>query len=325
MEAAPVETTEPVEVREEAPKPAKPRTPDDDYDDILKKTGGLKYKAAGKEKSVTSAADLRRLLSRVDGTDSAASEALKAKAEADNIKSQVNSLAKLKPEERIRALESMGIPRKLIREAIEQDILSEDDRRQEQEKLSPRERELQSRLDAQETQLREHNQAKAEWEAKQVEDAHVAQSSAMYEKITTIAAKALQTAKIAGTHVPRFLPAIASEIDRAEGLGLEYDENDIAETVVKEHATLARDYYSGLDVEAHAEELSAMEMPDPENPAKTTTRLKMLMRREARRLKAMQSGVQPSAPRPSNGAQPGGQRQMTAAEKLDAARTFGGG
>ena len=78
-EAAPVEAA-PVEAAKdaapvEAKAPPKPRTIDDDLEDVLKRHGGLKYKAGGKEKSITAAKDLTRYLSRVDGTEAAAPEA----------------------------------------------------------------------------------------------------------------------------------------------------------------------------------------------------------------------------------------------------------
>ena len=306
---------------EKAPKAEpKPRTQDDDFEDLLKKSGGLKYKAAGKEKTVTTAAELKRLLSRVGGADEVAGAALKTKSESEGLKSRIDSLAKMRPADRIKALEEIGVPASMLREAIEEQILADDAKHKEREHLTPREREMQQRLEDQEAELSKHTHAREQWEREQAEEKEAAQSGQLYKKISTLAAKALQSHKIAPEHVNRFLPAIAEEIDRKERLGLEYDEQDIAETVVKQHGSLARNYYAGLDLDAHLEELRGMECPDPENPGRKTTRLKLMMRAEAKRLRGEKSGASAPVVRQVR-AEPNGQQM----DPIDAARTFGGG
>ncbi len=322
VEAAP-ETPAPAETAPAEKAPPKPRTIDDDLEDVLKKHGGLKYKAGGKEKSITAAKDLTRYLSRVDGTETAATEALRVKSEAEGIKSRVAALAKMRPNERLKALADIGIDPKTLREAVEEEILADDERTKAQSHLTQRERELQAQLEERDAKLAEHDKARKDWEAKQEEEAQVAQSSQLYEKITAIAAKALQKAKIAGAHAPKFLGAIAEEIDRNERLGLQYDESDLAETVLKQHAGMARDYYSGLDVAALADEFEGMEVDDPASPGKKTTRAKLLMGEYARRLRARQ-GNGMSAPVTTHVAAPK-PRTVTELDKIDAARTFGGG
>jgi hypothetical protein len=319
---APVETKAPVaEPTTKAAPPPKPRTPDDDFEDLLKKSGGLKYKAAGKEKSITSAAELRRILSRVDGTEAAAGAALNARREADGIKARVEALAQMKPADRLKALAEIGIPADKLREAFEEQILADDEKRTAQKDLTPRERELQARLEEREAALAEHESARQRWEREQFEEKEAAQAGQLYEKISTVAAKALQSSRIAAEHVNAFLPAIAEEIDRKERLGLEYDEQDIAETVVKRHGNLARDYYAGLDLAAHLDELRAMEMPDPADPTKKTTRLKLMMRAEAARIRGEKSGGASPVVRQVRAAESNG----VAMDPIDAARTFGGG
>lgn len=296
VEPASAEQTAPVETKApEAEPKAKPRTIDDDLEDVLKKHGGYKYKAAGKEKSITAAKDLQQMLSRVGGLDSVASEALKAKEEAAGIKAKISSLVKLKPAERIQALVDMGISKDSITEAFTEDVLASSDKEKARAHLSQRERELEDERDAVKAKLATYEQQKADWEREQEENAHVAKSSALYEKITSIAAKALQKAKIAGQHAPTFLPAIAEEIDRMERLGLDYNEDDIAETVMAERGAMARDYYAGLDVEAHLEELRGMEVPDPKDPTKKTTKLKLMLLAEAARIRASLAGAVPVA------------------------------
>ena len=321
--AAPVETKDSqAEPQEKAPP--KPRTIDDDLEEVLKKHGGYKYKAAGKEKAVTSAADIKRLLSRVDGTESAASEALKAKGEAESIKSTLANVAKLPPRERLAALQKAGVDPKLLREAIEEQILNEDEQAKQQAHLTPRERELEAKLKEREAELARYDQGRKEWEAEQEQNAEAERISVIGKRMGDAAGRALQKAKIAPEHVSHFLPAIADRLDRAERLGLELDEDELAESVLQEQGTLARTYYGGLDIPALSAEFEAMEMDDPDKPGAKTNRLKLLMRHEAAKIRARQNGtpapvtqrIERPAPRDSG---------MTVAEKIAAARNFGSG
>ncbi len=323
---APIAKPEKVEAApEEKPKaPAKPRTDDDDFEELLKKKGGLKYKAGGKEKSVTSAADLRRLLSRVDGTESAASDALKAKQEAAGIKATLANIAKLPPRERLNAMQAAGIDPKLIREAVEESILDEDERSKAQSHLSPREREMQAAIDRLEGESSALKEREAAAQRQQEEAAYVERVTQTGQRLEKTAIGALQKAKIAGEHAPRFLQAIAERLDRNERLGLELDEDELAEVVMKEHESLADQYYGGLEVTALADKLEGMEIPDPDDATKKTTRLKLLMRECAKRIRTKMGGVSSTPTRAALPSASNGKTQ-TMAELMDAARTFGGG
>ncbi len=308
----------------ETKPPPKPRTSDDDFEDLLKKSGGLKYKAGGKEKAITSTADLKRLLSRVDGTESAASEALKARQEADSVKARVSALAKMRPAERIQALAGMGIDPKAIREAFEEEILADDERAKSQLHLTPREREYEAKLREQDSELASIREEREAARKEQEEAAYAERVTQTGERLTKATVGALQKAKITGEHAPHFLNAIAQRLDRNERLGLELDEDELADIVVKEHETLADQYYGGLDVPALADKLGGMVIADPEDPTKQTTRLKLLMKECARRIRATVNGTSaPLVSRPTaptvNGKTP------TKSELMDAARTFGGG
>jgi len=312
VEAAPVEAqADPVAPAEA--KPPKPRTPDDDFEDLLKKSGGLKYKAGGKEKAITSTADLKRLLSRVDGTESAATEALKAKQEADSIKAQVNALAKMRPAERIKALAGMGIDPKAIREAFEEEILSESDREKQQSNLTPREREYEAKLREREAELEGYREQQEAAKREEEERAYVERVSQTGDRLTKATVGALQKAKITGEHAPHFLNAIADRLDRNERLGLGLDEDELAEAVVKEHETLADQYYGGLDVSALSEKLESQAIADPADPSKQTTRLKLLLRHEAAKIRARQNGAPVARPSANGASPPNGD---TVADKL---------
>ncbi len=337
---APAETTETLDAPADAssatkpPAPGetaatpKPRTVDDDIEDVFKKAGGLKYKAGGKEKAVTSAADLRRLLSRVDGTDSAASEALKRTQEADTIKNRLASVAKLPPRERLGALKEAGVDPALIREALEEQILEEDEKARRQQHLTAEQRAFLADKEKFEAERGQYQQQQRQAKEQAEQEAYVQRVIEVGKRLEQVAVGALQRAKIGGEHAQHFLQAIAERLDRNERLGLGLDEGEVADVVMKEQASLARGYYNGVGVSDHADELDSMEMPDPSDPNKKTTRAKLLMQEFARRIRAKQNGTpgpgysvssatQP--PRQSNGA------SQTVAEKMAAARTFGGG
>ena len=194
--------------------------------------------------------------------------------------------------------------------------------------MSPRERELQAQLEERDNKLAEHERQRQEWESEQEQAKETAQLSQTYDRLSALTAKALQLAKIAPAHAPEFLGSIASEIDRNERLGLDYDENDLAAKVLAKRAEMSRGYYSGLDVAALADEFEAMEVEDPAQPGKKTTRAKLLMLEYAKRLRAKHGNGTPiPVSGYTNGTQPPRQqqREMTMEEKMDAARTFGGG
>ncbi len=295
--STPVEATKP---------PPKPRTIDDDLEDVLKKHGGLKYKAAGKEKSITAAKDLTRYLSRVDGTDAAASEALKKSQAAEARDAKIAALAKMRPAELTRALEELGVPRASIRRAIEDEILGEDSRSKEQAQLTPRERQLQAELEQHQSELSQLREAQETTQREQQQAEHVQRVTEIGQRMEKAAVGALTKAKISPEHVTRFLPALADRLDRNERLGLGLDDDELSEVVLKEHETLADQYYGGLEVGALADKLEGVGLEDPENPGKQTTRLKLLMRECAKRLRAKNGQGLPVASTVRAPAQKGG-------------------
>ncbi len=319
-EAKPAEASNGAEPTEK--KPPKPRTPDDDFEDLLKKTGGLKYKAKGAEKTVASVADLRRLLSSRDNESAALSQAAKERQEAAELKSGLAAVAKLPPRERFGALKALGIDPKLLREAAEDEILGEDERDKAQAHLTPREREYEAKLREREQENAALREEKEREQQAREQQAYVERVQQVGQKMEHVAVQALTRAKIAPEYLNQFLPAIARQLDRAERLGLDLDPEELADAVTQEQGKLADAYYGALDLPALSERLEAIQMDDPDKPGTPTTRLKLLMRHEAAKIRARQGGgqspIRTSAPRPVA-------REMSMADKMDAARTFGGG
>ncbi len=323
-EAAPAEPNEQAAAAPAQKAPPKPRTIDDDLEDVFKKHGGYEY---SKGKKLERAQDLKRMLGRGSAEQAATQEALKRAQKADSIEQSIAQLEHLPKPERLKALKALGIKPESIRDAMEDDILEADAKAKERSALSQREREMQERIDKQETELQQVAEAKRQWEEEQKHAAHVAEIEAIGQRMDAAALKAVQKLKIDPKHVSRFLPAIAERLDRAERLkqlnpGYEYDENDVAEMVATEHGELADQFYGGLELEALAERLERIQIEDPENPGKKMSRLSQLMKHQAAKIRARLNGSAPVAnfqqPRQTNG------KEETQQERWERLRTFGG-
>lgn len=316
----PAEAKEPVEGGEakqagEAPPP-KPRTIDDDIEDVFKKSGGLKYKAGGKEKSITTAADLKRLLSRVDGTDTAASEALKVKQEREAEKAARAELKKLPPRERLKALQDMGFDAESIRDAAYDIALEEDEKAKRQAGLTPEQRAFLADKEQFESERGQFQATQRQAKEKAEQEAYIQRVTALGDRLEDVVVKAFHKAKIQPGQAPLFLKqGIAEALDRSERLGLGLDESEIADVVMREHEELATGWIKGKSA------------PDLADVLETTGLAKALMEEFAKRLRAKRGSVPGDyssttiarAPAQSNGT------SMTAAQKMAAARTFGGG
>ncbi len=314
--AEPASTGEPAAVTEtnvtappkqgEAAATPKPRTIDDDLEDVLKKHGGYKYKAGGKEKSVTAAADLKRMLSRVDGTDSAASEALKAKQEAEGIKSRLASLKGMKPIERAKALAELVGDERLVEEAYEEVFLSKAEKEKQAAGMTPRERELADALEKRDGELAtfRRQQEQADEEQKQAE--YVARVTEVGKRLEGVTVAALQKAKVAPEMAPNYIEAIAKRLDRNERLGLGLDENEIADVVMAEQETTAVGWLKGKAA------------PDLADVLESQGLAKSLMEEFAKRIRAKVNGGTASQVQRISGTPPpmNGEANGSVAEKL---------
>lgn len=295
-------------------KTAKPRTEDDDYNDFLK-SKPLKYKAGGKEKTITSASDLKRLLSRVDGTESAASAALKNAQEAKALKEHLASISKLDTRERLAALQAVGVDVDSLRDAWAQSVLEEDAQLKQQAQLSPEQRAFMAQKQAFEQQKAAFEQQQRQLKAQQDEDAYVQRVAEVGQRFEKVAVGALQRAKVPPEAAPMFLERIAEHLDRNERLGLELDEGEVADLVMKEQETAATGW------------MKAKAPPDLADILEASGLAKPLMEEFARRVRSKFSNGTPAPVYGSttSTATRTQERELTAAEKMDRLRTFGGG
>ncbi len=282
--------TESVETKPtEGAAPAKARTPDDDFEDLLKKSGGLKYKAKGKEKAVTTVSDLRRLLSSRDEIEAGTSEALKKAQEGDHLRQQLASLKQMRPLERAKALAALVGDEQTVREAYEELFISEDEKAKQDAHLSQREREMKHAIEERDAELqRFRGESERAAKQRQVEE-HAARVQEVGQRLEKVAVAALQKAKIQGENAPHFLQAIAERLDRNERLGLGLDESEIADVVMGEHRNLASTFVKG------------MAPPDLADMLDECGLTKSLCDELARRIRARVAGPQAAAPVRVNG------------------------
>lgn len=286
---------EPVKTNE-APKP---RTIDDDLGDVFKKYGGYEY---AKGKKLDSPENLKRMLGRVTGVDSAAAEALKKSQKADALEAKIAQIAKLKGSEMTAAIKSLGLDDKAVRAAFEDEILAEADREKEQQGMSERERQYARRNAEQEAELKTFKQQQEAAKKAQEQEQYVARVTEVGKRLEGVTVAALQRAKIPPESAPHFLQAIAERLDRNERLGLGLDEAELADVVLKEQEDMA----SGF--------LKSKASPDLADMLEAQGVAKPLMEEFAKRIRAKANGGAVTPIAVSNGqARPQGQ---TDAEKM---------
>jgi len=321
-EPTPAKATEAAETP--PPNPPKPRTIDDDLEDVLKRHGGYEY---AKGKKLDSAANLKRMLGRVTGVESAAVEALKVKQGDSERAQKVASLAKMRPLERIEALKSMGFDSQVLREAFEEDILAQDDHQRAEATMSERERELARQVKKQDAELSEHRSKAEAAAAADKESAFIAETDKLYGEMVEASARAFELAGFAKGSpalVAAVLPALAERIDRDKRLGLGIDAAELADVVVKGRGRMADEWNAARPMEDLSAALEAIQVDHPEQPGKKISKLKLLMLHEAAKLRGRVAGnQQPPVVRAAPAQQSGSSQTM--AEKMATARTFGGG
>jgi len=324
VEEAP-EGAAPAEAAPAAKAPPKPRTIDDDLEDLLRKHGGYEY---AKGKKLGSATDLKRMLGRGHAAGAVESEALKRARVAEERDAKAQELAKMAPRQRLAALKDLGIDPRLIQEGFEEDVLAKLDEEEASKGMSQREREMAATLRAQEEKLTEMGRAERERAEAAEKAQRMEEIEALGQRMEEVAGRVLQAAGIPREHADTFLPGIANRLDRAARLSKlnpdhVFDEQAVVESVIAEREELADQHYGALSVEKLAEKLGSVEVDDPARPGTKISRLKLLMRHEASKIKARLSGApQVHSPRPQS---TNGVHEETDAEKMARARTFGGG
>lgn len=289
---------------------AKPPVEEDELEALLKKKP-VKYKAAGKEKTVTSSKDLARLLSRVDGTEAAQTDAARIKQANAEREAKVASLAKMSPRDRLAALKGMGIDPALVREAAEEEIIAEADRAASLSKLSPEERKFREERERFESERQQFERQQHEAREAQEQEAEVARITATGQRLEQVTVKALQLAKVSPDIAPMMLPRIAEVLDRNERLGLGLDEEELAIEVTKEHESMALGWLKGKSPADLHEALEASGLLKP-----------LLLEARDRIRNKNASPFDRAPPAPTNGApKPQGDDR---ASLIRAARTFGG-
>lgn len=287
----------------------KKRTIDDDLDDIFKKHSGYEY---AKGKKLDTAANLKRMLGRVGGVESAANKALQTEKESEALKGSLSRISQLPPSERLGALEKSGIDPKLIREAVEESILAEHAKEQERQGMTERERQFAKQLEEREQELGKYRQEQEAAKLEQEHEAFVARVNEVGRRLEDVTVKALQRAKITPESSPHFIQAIADRLDRNERLGLGLDEGELADVVLKEQEDMATGF---LKTKAPADLADMLDASGLSRP---------LMEEFARRIRAKVTGGIP-APVASRPVIPSKQNGQSDVDKMAFWRTNRGG
>lgn len=169
-EAAPVAPAEPK--APEAPKAVDPKA---ELEALLKKSGGLKVKAGGKEHTIDSMDKLLRYAQRGLPVEQSLEEVARARAELDPIKDLFLKMREGSEEEAESALERLLDSGKLDKLA-EKRLRRQFEREKSMEHLSPRERELSTQLEqerAEKARLTEQQRRIQEAQQKRAEEAQV--------------------------------------------------------------------------------------------------------------------------------------------------------
>lgn len=245
---------------EARPAEVKPPSILDELDGVLKKHGGFKTKANGKEVALTDAKALERHLQRSFGAESRAEEVSKKEAEAQRVLEVLDRVRGAKSgRERAQLLASLaGDDEGAFREAAEEFLLERIERQKENEKLPPEaraEREARRRAEAELARLQQRDE---EQRAQQEQAQFRRELSQTREMVTQLAVKALGDAKVSKEAAPLMMPALIQHMKKAQAAGLPLTPEEIAGEVTKAHDSMATGWLKSMEPTALLDKLTAV-------------------------------------------------------------------
>lgn len=239
-ETAPAAPT-PESAPAETPKPVDPLA---ELDERIAKAG-LKVKVGGKERPVQSMREALRALERVGGVEARLAEVAAREQQAQAI---------LERETRLKAAKSGRERAAILREfagdafdeAAEEAILERIEREKQMADMTPREREMAQALAEREQRLAAYEAEKQKAEELQRAQAEEAELSELRERLAGVAVKTLQAAGLSKTAAPDAGRRLAFLMSRAQKLGLDLDESDLAPKLIEHARSDTRSYLTGL-------------------------------------------------------------------------------
>jgi len=248
-EAAPAPVTPPAAQPAEAVEAKPPEAPKVDPRAELNervKAAGIKLKAKDREVSVNSIDDLVGRANRVFGVESLLEEAKATKSEAEAVKSwraAVESDDDALAEEAFDALSAKG-----QRNALKW-LQKKHAKAEEEESLSPREKELRHALEASERQRREYEARDAKTRQEREEQQAQAEMTRTREMAAGMAMKALEALKAPKELAPMLLPRVARVLRVAMQGGVEMSPDEVASEVRDSVLAEQRQLIAGMDAE----------------------------------------------------------------------------
>lgn len=242
---APAEgTPAPVEGQQKPPE----ADPLADYDALLK-AKPLKYKAAGKERSVGSIKELLRKAEMADGNMEKVRELTEREARAAAIEARQRRIAEAKTvKERIEALrEVVGDG---FDEAAEEAVYERIQREKSLSQLTPAERAAKEEAEAYRAQLEKYEAAEAKRQQEEQAAREKAEDEALLNDLAGVTVKALQALKLPKTAAPDATRRLAALMHMAQQNGFNLEPSELASRAVQWARDDLRGYTEGLEGDA---------------------------------------------------------------------------
>lgn len=243
--AQPQATTAPVEGQ---PAPAEAVDPYAEFDAVLK-TKPLKYKAGGKERSVSSMKELLRKAEQADGLMTKAQEVAEREARAAAIEERNNRLRAAKS-----AKEKVAILREFaggdFDEVAEEAVMERIEREKSMAGLSATERAARQRAEELEAKVAEYEAEKQRIEQERQQQEEEAELKGLRDSLAGTVVKALTAAKLPKEAAPDAGRRLAVLMARSSALGHELTPDELAGEAVKWAGEDFRAYTGGLEGDA---------------------------------------------------------------------------
>jgi len=243
--AAPTQATEAAPAASEATKPVDPLA----ELDVAVSKAGLKYKAAGKEKPVSSIKELLRKAEQADGLQARVMELSQREEKIRAIEERDAKLQKAKTgKERAAILREYA--GEAFDEAAEEAVWERIQREKTLEGLTPQERAAREEAESYKARLAEF-EAKEAARTKAEEDAKAeAEYKQLEDSVAGLALKALKAANLPAAAAPDAGRRLAFLMARSEQLGLNLEPEELAQEAVAMAGRDLKTYAAGLDGDA---------------------------------------------------------------------------
>lgn len=256
--AASVAPSSPAPAQSEAPKPAaaapaasvENKAPSifEEFGEVLKKHGGLEYKANGKTHKATDVQAIVRNLSRAHGTEEKVAELTKSHAELMQERQKREAIkAEKDPRKRWKLMADFLGDGGVLSEAAEAQFLTQAEEHEKLEQMTPREREMAREL----SELRRIKEEAAEKEARAAQEAeekaYLEETSKVGDYVAGRLTAALKAANVPANDAHELVPRAFDLMQKAREGGYEVSDDEIASALVEERESKSWGHVLKLD------------------------------------------------------------------------------